>query len=131
MREHRLVVIPSCQGIGIGLIISETIAQHHLNRGFRYFTKTTHPRLGIYRDNNNNNWRPTSKNHKSSSSTSDNGLWKHTNRICYSHEFVSVNETKLNIIENKTCKLNIVNDKPCTNKLQNDSMLNNVGIKLI
>ena len=149
VREHRLVVIPSCQGIGIGLIISEVIAQHYLNRGFRYFTKTTHPRLGIYRDNNNDKWRPTSKNHKSSSSASDNGLWKHTNRICYSHEFVNstntINDKQLNkeicietkiinsLEEQKTPKLNINNTKKLSLKLnivnneQNNTKLNVVN----
>ena len=129
VREHRLVVIPSCQGIGIGLIISEIIAQHHLNKGFKYFTKTTHPRLGIYRDNNNDKWRPTSKNHKSSSSTSDKGLWKHTERICYSHEFVNniVSVPELIIIKNtnKSLKLSIIaNSSSTTNsKLQDDSFI--------
>ncbi len=87
VREHRLVVIPSCQGLGIGVSISETIAKYYVNSGARYFTKTSHPRLGQYRDNNSS-WRPTAKNHKSLSNKQLTSLWSHTNRICYCHEYI-------------------------------------------
>jgi GNAT superfamily N-acetyltransferase len=61
-REHRLVIHPDFQGFGIGPRLSELIAQHYIDNGKRYFSKTSHPRLGSYRDASSL-WKPTSKNH--------------------------------------------------------------------
>ena len=49
-REHRLVVLPAFQGLGIGAALSEAVAEIYLAKGYRYYTKTRHPRLGVYRD---------------------------------------------------------------------------------
>ena len=54
--ESRLVVLPEFQGLGIGKTMSETIGQEYLDRGFRYFSKTSHPILGNYR-NSSTKWR--------------------------------------------------------------------------
>ena len=100
-RESRLVVLPDYQGIGIGNTVSETIAQMYVDRGFRYFSKTTNPRCGIHRDKSPL-WRPTSHNHKkrkdyikdgharvkSKYAMSEEMQMIHANRICYSHEYV-------------------------------------------
>jgi ABC-type lipoprotein export system ATPase subunit/GNAT superfamily N-acetyltransferase len=45
-REHRLVIHPDYQGFGIGPRLSELIANHYTDNGKRYFSKTSHPRLG-------------------------------------------------------------------------------------
>ena len=100
-REHRLVVLPDYQGIGIGNSVSETVAQHYVEMGCRYFSKTANPRCGIHRDKSSL-WRQTSHNHKnrpdyikdgkargtSRQSMSVEQQFIHSNRICYSHEYI-------------------------------------------
>lgn len=44
-REHRVVVLPDYQGIGIGNQLSEHIAQHYLDMGKRYLAVTSHPAM--------------------------------------------------------------------------------------
>lgn len=99
-REHRTVVIPEFQGLGIGTRLSDAVALLHVRQGLRYFSKTSHPTMGKYRDSSPL-WRPTSKNHMnrldylitSNRHMSAPGIGKaenmhkHANRICYSHEF--------------------------------------------
>jgi len=96
-REHRLVIHPDYQGLGLGPRLSEAIAQHYIDSGKRYFSKTSHPRLGGYRDQSNV-WRPTSKNHMKRPDGSDNKRlmrWQiDPNRWSYSHEYVGSNELK-------------------------------------
>jgi len=61
-REHRTVVLPQFQGIGIGSRISDSIGELLLqtNSG-RFHTKTAHPRYGKYR-NDSILWEPTDTN---------------------------------------------------------------------
>jgi len=97
MREHRLVVLPDFQGIGIGNAVSETVAQYYVDRGYRYFSKTANPRCGEHRDKSNL-WRPTTYNHKDRigyEKQKQNGyqmsvdkLIKHSLRVCYCHEYI-------------------------------------------
>ena len=93
-REHRLVVHPDYQGLGFGPRLSEAVAQHYLDNEKRYFSKTSHPRLGEYRDNSKL-WKPTSKNHmkrKDGLVERANMRWQlNPNRWSYSHEYVGVN----------------------------------------
>lgn len=88
-REHRLVIHPDYQGLGLGPRLSEAVAQHYLDNGKRYFSKTSHPRLGEYRDNSPA-WKPTSKNHmKRKDGVRENIRWTiDPNRWSYSHEYV-------------------------------------------
>lgn len=93
-REHRTVVLPEFQGMGIGNRVSEEVAQHFINQGCRYFSKTSHPSMGIHR-NNSRLWKPTSKNmkarkdYKSGRKTKEDGhKHLHAHRVCYSHEYV-------------------------------------------
>lgn len=94
-REHRLVVLSDFQGFGIGVRLSDFVAELFVNAGCRYFSKTAHPVLGKYREKNPC-WRGTSKNkkprkdykgdtHKEAKNYED-----HRNRVCYCHEFVGV-----------------------------------------
>jgi len=90
-REHRLVVHPDYQGFGFGPKISEAVAQHYLDQGKRYFSKTSHPRLGEYRDSSPL-WKPTSKNHmirKDGVNNAHKLRWDmNHNRWSYSHEYI-------------------------------------------
>ena len=104
-REHRTVVLPDFQGLGIGPRISDTVAQFYLDQGKRYFSKTAHIRFGGYRDRENSDWKPTCKYLKERADISDkrkrdknaeeaghkalfSDYHGDSNRICYSHEYV-------------------------------------------
>eukprot|EP01083_Nonionella_stella_P073079 197361_1 len=61
MREHRTVVLPQYQGLGIGTRISDGVAHLHFLEGYEYYSKTAHPRFGQYR-NFSPLWVPTGAN---------------------------------------------------------------------
>lgn len=102
-RESRLVVLPEFQGLGLGTKLSEAVAQIFVDRGCRYFSKTSHPRLGGYRENSSL-WKPTSKNKQDRKDyLSDRYIGgddaafryhdrdimeKHSGRVCFSHEYI-------------------------------------------
>lgn len=96
-REHRTVVLPDYQGLGIGTILVEAVGEIVLSMGGRLFSKTAHPRVGAYRDQSPY-WRATSSNGKSHESyLKDNRKRKikinksckrHWNRVCFSHEYI-------------------------------------------
>lgn len=95
-REHRTVVLPEWQGLGIGPRLSDAVAASFVEDGCRYFSKTTHPRMGEYRESSPR-WKPTSKNRKSrpdystSSGTKEDGhKMRHTDRVAYSHEYIGI-----------------------------------------
>lgn len=62
-REHRLVVLPDFQGLGLGIKISEWCGGILLNDGKTLYTKTINPALGLYRQRSNN-WEATAANGK-------------------------------------------------------------------
>jgi len=88
-REHRIVVLPDYQGFGIGMRLSETIAEFYTSKGNRYFAKTSHRKLGVVR-NESDKWAATSTN--MSTKSAPNKFFKHWNtsegRLCFSHEFI-------------------------------------------
>lgn len=100
-RESRLVVIPEFQGLGIGKVLSESIALEYVSRGLRYFSKTAHPAMGEYR-NVSSDWRATSTNMINRPSYLKDGNARTTKgygktkesttrdalRVCYSHEYI-------------------------------------------
>lgn len=99
-REHRMVVLPDFQGLGIGNKMSEMFGQAFIEKGCQYFAKTSNPRMGVHRDNSTL-WRPTVTNHKNRLDYLDKdgnvrgGVMLnhklaqfHASRTCYSHEFV-------------------------------------------
>ena len=94
-REHRTVIMPDFQGLGIGPRLSDCVARMFVDDGCRYFSKTAHPRLGAYRDLSPL-WRGTSRNgdsrHDYKTSTrktkEDGHKLRHAERPCFSHEFV-------------------------------------------
>jgi len=100
--ESRIVVLPEFQGLGIGVALSEAIAEFYTDNGLRYFAKTSHPSLGLYR-NKSSKWRPTSTNmvkrtsylQKDGTPRKQNGFGKtekqilrDVGRVCYSHEYI-------------------------------------------
>lgn len=87
-RGHRTVILPDYQGLGIGVRLSDAIAEIYRQKGCRYFSKTAHPRMGEYR-NNSPLWKPTSKNMiERSDSLNKNVKWVSRKVFSYSHEYV-------------------------------------------
>jgi GNAT superfamily N-acetyltransferase len=93
-REHRTVVLPDYQGFGIGVRLSDAVARHHVEElGYAYYSRTSHPRMGEYRERHPN-WKGTDSNRKKSR-RGDKGLgsvehWKpDLNRVCYSHRWIA------------------------------------------
>lgn len=93
-RGHRTVILPDYQGLGIGNRVSDAVGEMVLSWGGRYFSKTSHPRMGGYR-NASPKWRATSKNGMKrkdygSNRTSKESKYKHLHidRICFSHEYI-------------------------------------------
>lgn len=93
-RGHRTVVLPDYQGLGFGVRISDAIAKMFKDQGCRYFSKTSHPRMGGYRESSKL-WKATSKNKKTrkdynpATKTKEDGhKMRHASRLCYSHEFI-------------------------------------------
>lgn len=93
-REHRTVVLPEFQGLGIGNAVSNLLADWMVNNGYRYFSKTSHPSMGEHREKSHK-WKPTSKNkmarkdYNTTRKTKEDGhKMKHKHRVCYSHEFL-------------------------------------------
>ena len=92
-REHRTVVLPDYQGMGIGTRFSEAVASIFLENGKRFFSKTAHIRMGQHR-NNSPLWRPTSKNMKLPKNTNTKEFvgrfygWKVSTRFTYCHEYI-------------------------------------------
>lgn len=58
-REHRTVILPDFQGLGLGPRLSNTVGEIMLDRGYKYYSRTAHPRLIAYRDKSPL-WRATS-----------------------------------------------------------------------
>lgn len=99
-REHRLVVLPDFQGLGIGNKMSEMFGQAFIEKGCSYYAKTSNPRMGIHRDNSPL-WKPTSHNHKAREEyldkdgnvrervkMSNHNALAHAFRVCYCHEYI-------------------------------------------
>jgi GNAT superfamily N-acetyltransferase len=93
-RGHRTVILPDFQGLGIGVRLSDAVAKIITSTGVRYFSKTSNPRMGGYR-NHSPLWRATSKNEKARPDyDGQRGTKemkykdKHRDRLCWSHEYV-------------------------------------------
>jgi GNAT superfamily N-acetyltransferase len=90
-RGHRTVVLPDFQGMGIGVTFSDAIAQMHLDDGYRYFSRTAHPRMGFHREKSEL-WKGTTKNRKLRKDITQGNIFKKhyfdNKRVCFSHEFI-------------------------------------------
>lgn len=95
-REHRTVVLPDYQGMGLGVRFSDAIGQIHLEQGHRYFSRTAHPRFGLYREQSSL-WKPTSKNRKLRTDVNHKNMFNNhyadNKRVCFSHEYVGKQQT--------------------------------------
>jgi GNAT superfamily N-acetyltransferase len=85
------VVLPDYQGMGIGVRFSNAIGQIHIEQGHRYFSRTAHPKMGMYRERSSL-WKPTSKNKKLRLDEKHKYVFKghyvDNKRVCFSHEYI-------------------------------------------
>ena len=90
-RGHRTVILPQYQGLGLGVRLSDAIGQIHLNQGLRYFSRTSHPRMILYRENSPL-WKPTSKHKKLRTDVTHKNIFKNyyadNKRLCGSFEYI-------------------------------------------
>lgn len=93
-REHRTVVLPELQGLGLGVRISDAVGEIVLAEGGRYFSKTASDRMGGYR-NASPSWRATTRNgqcrpdYKAGRGSKEDGhKLAHASRVCFSHEYI-------------------------------------------
>ena len=104
-REHRTVMLPDFQGLGIGTRMSNAVASSFLRSGLRYFSRTAHPRFGLHRQKSDQ-WVGTTSNLSFlelegvyGSSVRIAGKFKDARakqkfRLCFSHEFVGTDEDR-------------------------------------
>ena len=104
-RECRTVIIPDFQGLGIGTRFSDAIAELHIEQGYRYFSKTSHMRMGLYREKSPI-WKATATNLADRSKSTKGKSWAHLTlereRICYSHEYIGEDRKSYNPKYNAT-----------------------------
>ena len=93
-REARTVVLPDFQGLGIGVRLSDAIADMMIEKNVRYYSKTSHIRMGEYRQKSPL-WRASASNLKDRSSDIHDHKKRliplERDRICYSHEYIGEN----------------------------------------
>lgn len=89
-REHRLVVLPDFQGLGIGAKISEFTAAILASCGKQLFTKTVNPALGVYREKHKDKWQGTSHNLKGMSESEASRMMGGFTRISYCHKYIGL-----------------------------------------
>lgn len=96
-RGHRTVVLPDYQGLGIGARLSDWLGEYVIGvMGGRFYSRTTHPRLGAYRDASPH-WRATSSSRKvrtaadAARQTTRKGWAVDTTRAAWSHEYLGRN----------------------------------------
>ncbi len=86
-REHRTVVLPDYQGMGIGALIGDMLGEMHLAEGKRLYSRTTHPRLARYRLASPK-WRTTENNARRRQETWTNAGKYDTERVAFSFEYL-------------------------------------------
>ena len=62
-RQHRLVVLPDFQGLGIGTKVNDFLAKYYVQNGYKYFIRTTHVRIKNHLSHLDT-WKGTSTNGK-------------------------------------------------------------------
>ncbi|MBA7661580.1 hypothetical protein ES703_69600 [subsurface metagenome] len=90
-REHRTVVLPEYQGLGIGVAFQDAIAEIYHRQGKRFYSRTIHPRVGQHRQNSSK-WTPNPGNlRKQPPPPRITPVTQHwtfdPHRVCFSHQY--------------------------------------------
>lgn len=102
-REHRTVILPDFQGLGLGVRLSDWLGEHMKSLGKRFYSLTVHPRMGEYR-NKSSLWRATSSNGRSRNRKGNAGApgLEKTNRFgrpVYSHEYIGARNISQKLLD--------------------------------
>jgi ABC-type lipoprotein export system ATPase subunit/GNAT superfamily N-acetyltransferase len=89
-REHRTVVLPDFQGIGIGNKISEAVASYVTKNGAKYYSTTSHPAMINHRKKSPK-WRALRFGHSPPSSKSElkKGMTRSNKRVTAGFQYVT------------------------------------------
>jgi len=95
-REHRTVILPDYQGMGIGVALSDAIAEMYVKDGLKYYSRSAHPRFGKHRNESNSRKATTNNEKKRENVNEQVGSHKinrsdwffDDKRTCFSHEYV-------------------------------------------
>ena len=90
------MTLPDYQGLGIGPRLADWVAEAHHRAGYRYYAKTTHARLGGYRDampwwestSHNRRKKHTPRTSPVSFTTRRENAWVGSQRESFSHRYV-------------------------------------------
>lgn len=94
-RGSRLVILPDYQNLGFGTKVLEFLGEYYLSKGYKYFDRSTHLRLGKHWSDSPL-WVATSSNGKVSNkqgstnrvSYGNDGMDRKLGRIAYSYEYM-------------------------------------------
>lgn len=86
-REHRTVVLPDYQGMGLGSRLAEWLGEWHLAQGHKFYSRTSHPKLGYIRESSPM-WRGTVRNKKIRNENWSQSIGYDTTRVAFSHEYM-------------------------------------------
>lgn len=91
-RGSRLVILPDYQNLGFGTAILEFLGEHYLSKGYKYFDRSSHLRLGKHWTDSPL-WRANSSNQKVANQTGKTnrvnfGADRELGRIAYSFEYM-------------------------------------------
>lgn len=115
-RQHRLVVLPDFQGLGIGTKVNDFLGEHYVKNGMKYFIRTSHVRL-IKHMENDSRWKPTSHNGRKSDKNGGTITFNETDRVCGSFQYMGEDyakkEHKIIVVEKK----DVVNERESIRKL--------------
>lgn len=108
-RGHRTVILPDFQGLGIGSKLRDFIGDYYLSRGFRFYSRTAHIRVGKHLEHHpywisgSSNGRVSNKDH-----SYERDVHYDQKRICYSFEYLGKNYEKppFNLVVDKCPTIN-------------------------
>lgn len=90
-REHRIVVLPDYQGMGIGVAFSDALGEIYTSQGKKYYSRSAHIRFGHHRETSGK-WLASTTNKMQRKETHHNQNYNNwlidTNRACFSHQYV-------------------------------------------
>ena len=89
VREHRLVLRPAFQGMGLGVMVSNALAAWHKTRKTLYYTSTSHPALAGYRNGHPELWRTLASSGKPvTTNYQGKGVKPTHRRVIHRHQYV-------------------------------------------
>lgn len=96
-RIHRLVILPDYQSLGIGTKFSEFVSEYYINKGMKYYVRSTHLRLRDYWDKSPYYVATSHNNKKADLNKNFNNETCSNERVCGSYEYMGKDYIKTHI----------------------------------